>query len=282
MSTTLAALRQAVAQDLDSCTTGSVDSGSLTAIVDADLIDSEESTTQYVGQYLYLTSGALAGQVRRVSAYAPTTGTLTVGRAWATAPAAAVTYELLTKLNPVTLNRLINNALLRCYYEDEQLITPVASQRQYSLAAYTWLTRKEQVLDVLWRIGTTASQYHYCPVGWYEVRDDSGTLTLDIDPYSYTTGEYIVLKAIRPYAELASDAATTLCPLEYAKAAAKLEVFTWLAMNGPAEDTARYEKKALDAVATFNSRMRDYAPGRRWRVQLGDTPKRGVSSDVVS
>ncbi len=280
---TLATLRQACAEDLDGIALGTADAGgSTTTIIDADLSDVADASSKYANAWLYITSGPLAGEVRKVTTYAPATGTFTVHRAWSAAPAAGVTFEVHTKLSPVDLNTRINRALLRCTYLDELAVTPVADQRQYSLAAYAYITRKEQVIDVLWRQGSTANEYRYLPLEWYGLRDDAGTLTLDIRPYNINTGDTLVIRLIRPYAELSTDASTTLCPTEWVKAGALLEVYAWLARNGPAQDSARYEAKRQEQLLAWNNCVMTYAPRVPGRVQLPETPQRGATSDIVS
>lgn len=278
----LKTLRREMGYELGECVTGTADSGcTTTTLVDAELIDSDESESQHEGAWLYIASGALAGQTRRISDYAVTTGTLTVSRAWASAPVSGVEYEIHHKLSPTNLNRCINWVLEQCYFLDEILLTPVSGQRQYSLAAYPYITRPEQIVDALWRVGTTTDKYRYAPLEWYQVRNDAGELTLDINPYSFTAGEYMVLRVVRPYSQLSADTDTTDCPKELLLAGAKTRAYELLLQKGTGQDVERYRRLRDEAMTVYTKRWFFYQPRPARRIQHGDSVKRGISSDVV-
>ena len=281
MSTTLATLRQEIGFDLNECHTGTTSSPTTTTFIDATLIDYGGSGDEKIeGAWVLVTSGDQAATVRRVSSYDDETGKVTVSRAW-TSPGAGATYELHTRLSPADLHRCINAGLGRCFYLDRQEITAVENQREYSLAAYTWLTEGKQLAQVLWKSGDTANEYRYLPVRWWQLSEDTGALTLHIDPLVVTSGSAYVIVATRPYAELATDAATTACPLDWAKSAAMVEVYRFLARNDPAMDAERLKRWQAEATAVLFEKDRRYMPRPVTTVRLPDGTRRGYDSRIV-
>lgn len=283
MSVSLKTLRQTLGLSVGECIVSTL-TGTPTATVlyDETLADSGESAQLYQGAYLLMTSGAQSGQVRRVSEYAQANGALTMGRAFSSAPAAGDTYEMHKLMAPADLNRCINEGLGRCWYLTREELTIVEGQREYALSGYTWLTQPAQVVNVLWKSGDTASAYRYNPLDWYHVSEDAGELTLHIRPYTAESTDALVLQAIRPYEELASDSATTDCPQAWALAAARMMVYRWLMYNAPAQDVGRYKEQYALASAEFAGLNRRYAPRPPRRAQHSDSPQRGVDSDIVT
>ncbi len=269
MSTTLLELRQALGLELEECVTGQVQASTATTLVDTALAEARPATGAFVGAWVLISSGAQAGTVRRVTGYDATTGTLTVARAW-TAPAAGSAYEVHTLASPADLLRFINAGLARCPYLREEEIAAVAGQRQYSLAAYTWLLRPSQVVDVRWRLGDVGQQVTY-PARWFDVRVTAGegetpSLTLHVDPLSSATT--LVLQAIAYYGPLAADTDTTGCDARWALAAAAVQAWAWLTRSGPAQDVQRYERRQAEAAARFRALSRQLAPRPTRRLMM--------------
>lgn len=183
MATSLKALRQAVGKALAECYVGHVEGATENTLSDSALVDLGSASSRFVGGWVKLTTGAQRGAVRGVIDYAPTTGQLTLSRSW-TVPAATDEFELHWMLSPTDLDEAINEGLTHCCYVREVVLGVVPGQRNYSLAAYTWLARKPQVRAVFWRQADGAGGYRYLPVAWWQVREDSGVLTLDIQPSS--------------------------------------------------------------------------------------------------
>ena len=198
----------------------------------------------------------------------------------AAAPVGAEEYEIHTLMHPDDLDRLINNGLKRCHYLDEEEIAVVSGQREYDLSDITWLTRKKQVNKVLWIQGSTANKQRHLPM-WWQIEEDAGVLTLHVRPYTVTTGQNMLLIGTRPYAVLATDAATTDCPEDWAKAAAILEVYQWLTRGGPAKDVKRYQAARDEAADVWYEKCRRYAPRPTFVVKLPDTGSRVPPSSVV-
>lgn len=292
MSTTRKALRQAVGYDLAELYVGEVESGTTTSIICSALVDPDEDPTLYDRAWLKFTEGDAEGDIRPirvtdedlgVTGYVPSTGGLTWARALDDAPGAGDEFELHRLMDPDELDRRINTAITRLHYLNEETITVVSGQREYALSDYAWLTRRSQVVDVLWVRGSTALKKTYPPVNWFRVEEDAGDLTLHIEPYALETGgQQMVLVAERPYAELATDAATTDCPEDWIRAAAIVEIYNWLVRTGPGRDTALYRYRRDDAVRVYSQKTRHYKPSLPRRVQLKDRPKRGVFSDLAT
>jgi hypothetical protein len=274
--TTLAQLRQALGYDLREYHTGTIAAPTTTTFVDSELVDSGESGDRWVGAWVLVLSGTQAGSLRRVASYDEETGQLTLTRSW-TAPSAGDTYEMHTLLSPADLTRCINQALGKCYHRTQEDVTAVSGQRQYALASYTWLTHPSQVTRVEWRVGD-ANQYHYYPLTWWEVHEDDGVLTLEVEPAG--TGTY-VLHGFKPYEALADDDDATSCPLEWVKAGAEYEVYQWLSRTDPAQDASRWKQQQQEAALRFFELARRYQPRAGLKVQHRDSPWRSFPSETV-
>ncbi len=90
-----------------------------------------------------------------------------------------------------------------------------------------------------------------------------------------------MLVALRPYAELATDAATTACPIDWAKAAATVGVYRLMARNDPAMDAERMKNWQAEATAVLHEKDRRYMPRPMTTVRLPDGARHGVSSRIV-
>jgi hypothetical protein len=265
---------------LAECHTGTISTPSSTTFVDESLIDYGGSGDEkLLGAWVLVTSGTQLGTLRRVSTYNDKTGQVTLSRAWT--PPTSASYELHTKLSPADLKRCINAGLGRCFYLDRQEITAVDGQREYSLAAYTWLTETKQLAQVLWKQGDTDNEHRYLPLSWWQLSADAGALTLHVDPMTIMSGSAYVLVALRPYAALATDAATTDCPLDWAKAAAMVEVYRLISRNDPAMDATRLKGWQAEVTAVLFEKDRRYMPRPVTYVRLPDGARRGVDSRIV-
>lgn len=194
-------------------------SGSTTTAVVNEAIDSVDSEYRHVGSWAYfLTPAGNLGEVRRVQSYAPSSGTLTLNRALGTAVASGHTFELHEWFDPRIWHDCINRALRNTMKERRDEITIVTNQTEYSLASYTWFTRKSQFLRLVLREGSTAAQYRYREVPSYrwhiEADEDVFTLVLT-ESFSNNTTLALFMDAIGPYDTLSTDAATTTCDLDY-------------------------------------------------------------------
>ncbi len=126
MSVTRRALRHRIARRLAPFLTGTADGGSTVALVDpARLQDSTASADLWADSWIQVTGGPNAGETRRVAAYDPAVGSITVSRAF---PQAAVgaSYELLRLVAPEVINAAIDTTLARCWFQTLAPLTALA------------------------------------------------------------------------------------------------------------------------------------------------------------
>jgi len=265
---------------LQECYVGVVLTATANNITCTGLIDPDESESMWDRAWLKMVDGDAAGDVRRVrvtdadngiEGYVPANGTLQLSRALSAAPSAGDGFELHTLVDPDGIDRIINGGLTDCSYLDEQAITIVADQREYDLSAYTWLTDADQIVDVLYVYGDTALEQQHVPYRWFHVERDATAFTLHVDVMG-SAGDTMLLVAIRPYAELATDTATTDCPPPWIMDYTIWRIYEWLARTGPAEDTERYRVAREEAAARLTLQYRIYTPRPARRIQVREEP----------
>lgn len=255
-------LRQAIGHELRELVTGAIDEATTTTLMDYDLIDSL-ADSKYVSGWVHLTSGPYAGVTRRISGYDETTGTLTVSRSWDTPPVSS-TYEIHTKLAPEEWNRIINAALVTLPYEVTQTIPYVEGQNEYSLAAYTWITKPGQVIDVHWKYGDTALEYVYYPVYRWRVALLDGVLTLLV-PGGEINGD-LVITCHRVYDTLDEDSDETDCPEDWIRSAIKVRALDLMRQTAPADDARRYIEQWQQEMALLQRKHAQYRPAPRMTI----------------
>jgi len=136
MSTTYATLREYLSRQINDWMDGTADSGSSkNSIKDAELQDKPRQPS--VGQFVLITSGTYAGQVRRISKYTEITQEIIWERPLAGAPSAADTYEV-HSFDPDDLKEAINHARLAIYpyvyqYIDDATMVSREDQHKYTL-----------------------------------------------------------------------------------------------------------------------------------------------------
>jgi hypothetical protein len=274
---TLRVLRQDLGNTLGELTTGYVDSGTTTTFTDADLIDSGESETLYDRAWV-----KISGAVRRVirDGYDPDTGTITVSRAFTSAPTLSEAYEIHTMLDPNKLDDCINRALTSLFYEQREVITIVADQTEYDLSTYAWITGAEQVTDVFIRIGDTANEYRYTDLPFWTIKraaaeEGATDSSMFESVYLYTrplsdTDASIVVVGMCPYAALTSDTLATSAPYDWVMAAAEWNAYDLLTRDAPSTDRKIYEEKREEAGRRMTVLGRQYMPRPRMRVRHPD------------
>ena len=123
MSVTRRALRHRVAQRLAPFLTGTAEGGSTVTLVDvARLQDSTASADLWTDSWVHVFSGPNAGATRRVAAYDPASGSITVSRAFPHALDSASSYELSRLVAPDVIDAAIDATLTRCWF---QTISPL-------------------------------------------------------------------------------------------------------------------------------------------------------------
>jgi len=245
MSSTLKEIREGVGFDLNELTLGtSSGEPSTTTLTSLDLVDSLETEQAFQGKWIRIVSGATANTERRIAEFDQDTGVVTVSRLWTT-PDSGAEFEVHTALSGDDLNTLINRAISGLTYETNQAITVVAGQVAYSLAAYTWLTKRQQVWDVEWRDYDATYGSRYVPLPWFDVVDVGGTLYLLLKQSYGATGDYLYLRCWRHYDEfdVTDDTDTTDCPEDWLRAATVCAVYEWQMERAPGEDAKRIGEK---------------------------------------
>ena len=115
MATTRTSLRQYMSEAIGdwsgTFTTSSAGAGGGTTIVATTLADlpGGDEDDAFIDQYAMITSGAAAGQIRRISDYVQSSGTITVARAFGAQIAISVTFEL-HRYDPSMKHASINTA----------------------------------------------------------------------------------------------------------------------------------------------------------------------------
>lgn len=245
MSSTLKEIRQGVGLDLNELTLGTISTeATTTTLTSLDLVDSLETEEAFEGKWIRIVSGATANTERRISGFDPDTGVVTVSRLW-TPPDTGAEFEIHTAISGNDLNTLINRAINELTYEITQPITVVAGQVAYSLADYTWLTRRAQVWDVEWRDYDATHGSKYLSLPKWDVREIEGVLYLLLpQPYG-DPGDYLYLRAWRHYDQLdvTDDTDTTDCPADWLRAATVCKVYEWQMERAPGEDAKRIGEK---------------------------------------
>jgi hypothetical protein len=163
--------------------------------------------------FFYVLSGSDAGEWSRITGFNyPTNNNVDL----AVGILADVTADLLSEiyfmLDLDNWNRVVNEALTELWRWDRQTIPLIANTDEYALAS--WIQTSGQIGEVLFR-DTNPSPPLEGPVPAWTLQEDDNVLTLKILQLpAQVTNVNIVVKARRYYAELATDAATTTCPLQ--------------------------------------------------------------------
>jgi hypothetical protein len=171
----------------------------------------------YVGGWLLRTASTLnaVDRERRITAHDTLTGQLTVAPPFYLAPTTTEGYEVWSLDKPTYAERLINAALGRVRAPLDSPIATLAGQRQYSLAALTWLVRPSQVLGVVARGGPTLATVDTPVAGW-RIYQNGSALTLDLRESTWQDGDTLVLRAFKDFEGPIDWTAgsTTLAPRE--------------------------------------------------------------------
>lgn len=274
---TLKALRQSLGRALNELHIGELTAATVNQLTDDTLIDPDQSSSRYDRNWVKIVSGDADGEVRRVRAtagdidgYDPENGTLQLVRALDDAPAIGDDYELHSLLSPDDIDYWINDTLATHYHVERETIDPVDDQREYSLAAHSWITSRSLVRRVFWRYGDTVDEYTYRPLRWWKITQDGSSFTLHVEPYD-DDGKYI-LQGVKPYVELSTDTDSTDCPEGWVLAGAEMRIYRFLARNGPAEDSERYQNAEARARGRYIGLSRNYQPRPEVHVRTREYP----------
>lgn len=154
MSVTRRALRHRVARRLAPFLTGSAAGGSTVTLVDAArLQDSTASADLWADSWVQVLDGPNAGETRRVAAYDPASGTLTVSRAFPQSVEAA-SYEVSRLVAPEVVNAAIDATLTRCWFQTLAPLTALADGDMEYPDTRAWRTRNATAAKVAADTGT--------------------------------------------------------------------------------------------------------------------------------
>ena len=276
-------LRQEIGRILREITIGNVDAGTLTTIQDDDLIDAGESLLAIERAWI-----RCKGETRRMTTYVPTTGTITVGRAFSVTPADQ--YEIHRMFSPDEIDEIIGRALNTCVYEREEVIDLVDDQTEYDLSSYTWIIHPSMITGVFLRSDDGDSHYRYSDMPWWRIaRVSAAETTLPALP---PTGLYLRVKALwgdddkivirgaTGYKAPTNDTQGTSCPWDWALAAVEMQVYKILTRDSPAEDAKRYRLALQEAGLRWQYAYRLYAPRPQHRVLLPDNDAYYYNDDM--
>jgi len=142
VSVTRRTLRHRVAQLLAPFLTGTAEGGSTVTLVDAArLQDSTASADLWTDSWVHVFGGPNAGETRRVAAYDPASGSITVSRAFPHALDAAAAYELSRLVAPDVIDAAIDATLTRCWSQSLSPLTMLVDggmERSDTRAWRTW------------------------------------------------------------------------------------------------------------------------------------------------
>lgn len=199
---------------------------SSTVFTDGTLLaDSTRGAGFYRRGWFMRTGSAIASadRVRRIAAYDPATGAITVTPAWTGTPASHEEYEVWPVWNPNDVEAAIVRAQRHMYGLFDVSLAGVANQRQYPLAiAAPWLTRPSQVAAIEIQDGTVSGQYTWPTVPNDRLRQVGSatgpSLTLDLAGLTFASTDTLVVRAwtdFDSYTPLAIPTAVTAAPLDW-------------------------------------------------------------------
>jgi len=152
--------------------------GSTTTLVDISLMGGDD---EYNNWWVYISSGAEAGKLRRVNDYTGSTGTITIrGAAYSGAVAAGVTFELWQpNMNPTGVNDAIDQAVGE--------LTNIALVPDEDTSQFAWIYQGEYAIPsnlswlsaVDYRTFILSKVLHRCEQAWSESVASNVTVTAD-------------------------------------------------------------------------------------------------------
>jgi len=232
---------------------------------------------------------------RRVAAYDPATGTLTVDRAYANPPTPAEALEVGVLDPEQEVRPAVLRGLARCYFVERAAVEATPGQVAEALsAALFWLTDVGQIRDVEQGVGTS----HGLPLRWYRLLSSSAPaaapeagglrVTAEVSGLSSCAAVYVV-EALRPHLSYVNgadsvtgptaDADVLGCPLAYAAALGHAEAWRRCAATLAPIAAAGYAEGRATAMreVTHQARAQWWYWDRPDRIRLGD-PDAGTAA----
>lgn len=270
-TTTLKALREAVAGQLGLLTLVTIDTDTDPVFVINDLADKSPDPERLRDFFLYQ-----AAVWRRIVSLDATGTNVTVTRTSAITTGAAQIYNY---LDPDELNAAINEALKELYYVEKEAVTVIADTKVYSLP--TWIQQRGQILNVKWRdISVLATQPLEEEIEGYAIREDANVCTLYVhDTIRDATTYDIQVYGRRNHQALASDAATTTCPYPLIFAVSMVKVLHKIFTKYGKGVATLFGQKMVVAEGELVKAKADWLPRLAAREYVDEDGWRGVDDN---
>jgi hypothetical protein len=247
----LKTIRQEILEQVPGAFLGTAGSSSTTTEL-ADTDDEQtlftgDGGTDYTGYWIIRADAAVAGdRVRRITFHDRNQGVIKPARAWTNAPTSE-TYELWPpEFRPADVDSAINRGLTELPYLVEESLTLSSADNEYTIS-YDWLDHERKVLEVYWSY-TNSGIVHREEYPWWKVFPDAGVFKLQLDPIPSTaTGNSVLIEGKAYYTELATDAATTACPLSWAVAKGLVVLLEDRQNTGQGQDVTRWSLQLVEA-----------------------------------
>jgi hypothetical protein len=149
------------------------------------------------------------GAWRPVASADPTVGTVSLNRAFSSAPAVGDPIALYGIMEPPAWTDCVQEALKELPRRERYTTALVASTWEYALP--TWVQIGEQVKQVFLRKAAAGEQPREWPVQYIPLETANG-VTIQLATLPDVTDTSLVVIARRYYDALATDASTTTCP----------------------------------------------------------------------
>jgi hypothetical protein len=222
--------------------------------------------------YLRMADGGAIGQVRRIAKLQLDKGAVPVVRDFTASPAAAETFEIYMGVHPDDLKEIVNKALERLYYVEEQTVSADGTQDlvvKGAGAVVTGVSEAGDIIEVFWDRGNTDAKYRNYMSWW--LFTTSTLIKMRIFPV-VNTGD-IIVRLRQYYSALVTDATTTECPPKLLLAASAVYFWEWLLhpmRRGlkSADEIVTIEREREKALAEFRAQAAKDLPPIIRRRQL--------------
>lgn len=205
-------IREAAASDLRQFFRSTVDAVNGAVITVDEMRDFSPDKYRIRDGYMWITSG----EWRPVVEFDPSDGKVTLNRAYDTPPEVDDPIAWYGLLEPPSWDKAIDDALQATPHRELQEDSLVAGTYEYTMP--TWVFSKDQVVQVRERYTPTGLAIREYPVPHLK-RETANGVTIQIQRLPADLTNYkLVTELRRHYEVLATDDATTTCPLRLARA----------------------------------------------------------------
>lgn len=210
-TTTRLQIREAVAADLRQFFRSTIQAVNAAVITVDQMRDFAPDRYRLKDGYLWIQDG----QWRRVGDFNSSTGEVTLNRAFNPQPSASDPVAWYGSLEPPEYDKSIDDALTDTARREMYETAVVAQTWDYAMP--TWVFSKDDLVQIRLRYAPSGAAPQEYPVAHIK-RETANGVTVQLAQLPITVADYtLVVEAKRRYAPLASDAATTTCPLALAR-----------------------------------------------------------------